>query len=78
MTNFTLIIARNAGGVEYSQAQFECVRHLTDAEYAYTLTTAAQIKKYDEKLGFASDDSDCVIDESTGELLKPLNGARDV
>ena len=80
VTRFTLRKATSAGGVIYSQAQFAVDRPLSPEEYSMIERLTGQIKLYSDRVAFDYEpdgdlaNTDCAVDEETGEVIQPLGG----
>jgi hypothetical protein len=75
VTRFTLKKAANAGGVEFSKAQFAVSRPLTDEELPYIAAMAEQVKQFAASVAYEDDESDVsmVVDPDTGEIIDAVN-----
>ena len=75
VTRFSLKKAANAGGVEFSQAQFAVSRPLTDEELPYIAAMAEQVKQFAASVAYEDDESDAsmVVDPETGEIIDAVN-----
>ena len=69
VTRFSLKKAVNAGGVTYSQAQFNLSRDLTAEEQALIGKLTGQIKALSGKVGFETDSDMITVNPETGEVI---------
>ena len=74
VTRFSLKKAVNAGGIAYSQAQFNVDRTLSEDELAVVARLAGQVKEYARRVGDCVDLDEFVdvpvgVDPETGEIV---------
>jgi hypothetical protein len=88
VTKFSLKKATSKGGVIYSQAQFSVDRALAPEEHSLIATLSGQVKEFSGRMSYDADapsggddengDGIPVVDNETGEVMKPLRGRADV
>jgi hypothetical protein len=73
VTKFSLKKAANVGGIAYSQAQFSCIRSLTDEELPNIAAMAERVKQFATRVGYEDESvSAMAVDPETGEITEPL------
>lgn len=84
ITRFSLKKATSAAGVTYSQARFAIDRPLSPEECALIGKLTEQVKAYSHRVTFDYEpdgvpvDAGYMVDEETGEIIKPLGGGAHV